>query len=140
MGIINRTFDASEQKDLLNAGVNDTTTGIDYPLMVLPRAMQIQDAKAASLGHSGTPTATLKIQRFITGAGNTVISISGALTHTAYGTSGYQTFSLPASGSSLLDLQKGDLLVATTGGASSAVKSLMVDVVLKNIQDIKSWY
>lgn len=140
MGIINRTKDLSEQKEAVVAQVNNTVTGVDYPVAIIERPLTITDAKCAVLGMSGAPTSTLKIQRFVTGVGNTTIAISGALTHTAYGTSGYLTYSLPAAGSSLLSLQKGDLLVATTGGAASAVVSALIDVVVQNIQDLKTWY
>jgi hypothetical protein len=140
MGIVNRTKDLSEQKEALVAQINNSGTGIDYPVAIVERPVTIMDAKCAALGMSGAPTSTLKIQRFVVGAGNTTIAISGALTHVAYGTSGYQTYSLPAAGSSLLNLQKGDLLVATTGGANAGLVSKLVDVVVQNIQDVKSWY
>lgn len=140
MGIVNRTMDASEQKELINENVNNSTTGVDYPIYVVPRAMNITDAKLSSLGLSGTPTCTLKVQRFIAGSGNTTISISTALTQAAFGTSGYQTFSLPATGSSLLSLQKGDMLTLTTGGAASAVVSMLADIVVQNLQDVRTWY
>lgn len=140
MGISNRTMDASEQKESCKTVLQATSTGVDYPIAVIQRPVTIVDAKAAVLGMSGTPTSTLKIQRFVAGAGNTTISISGALTHVAYGTSGYQTYSLPAAGSSLLNLQKGDLLVATTGGTNAGLVSKLVDVVVQNVQDFKSWY
>lgn len=140
MGIINRTNDASEQKESLRVELNATGTGIDYPVALIERPQVITDARVASLGMSGAPTSTLKIQRFIAGAGNTTIAISGALTVAAYGTSGYQQYSLPAVGSSLLYLQKGDLLVATTGGSNAGLVSQLVDVVVQNVADIKTWY
>lgn len=137
---INRTDDISQQKELLEQALVNTVTGTVYPLWVVSRAQTITDAKSSILGLSGTPTATIGIQRFITGSGNTTIAISGALTQTAYGTSGFQTYSLPAAGSSLLALQKGDLLTVTAGGTNSAVASMLVEVVVQNIQDIKTWY
>lgn len=140
MGIVNRTKDTSEQKEGLEAQINTTSTGVDYPIALIECPVLITDAKTACLGLSGTPTSTLKVQRFVAGAGNTTIAISGALTITAYGTSGYLTYSLPAAGSSLLQLQKGDLLVATSGGANSGLVSQLVDVVIQKLQDIKTWY
>lgn len=137
---INRTDDISQQKELLEQAIINSVTGTNYPLWVVSRAQTITDAKATALGLSGTPTATLNLQRFIVGVGNTTIAISGALTQSAYGTSGFQTFSLPASGSSLLSLQKGDLLYVTAGGTNAAVASMLVEVVVQNVQDIKTWY
>lgn len=136
---INRTMDVSEQKDLQPALVAPTVTGKDYVVHRAPRAQTITDAKAIVVGMSGAPTSTLKLQRFVVGAGLTTISISGALTHTAIGTSGAQTYSLPATGSSLLQLSAGDVVVATSGGANAAVEQLMVQLVVQNIQDVKQW-
>jgi len=140
MSNVNRNMHESEQKENLARTFQATATGKDLIICHLPYPVQIKDAKATVVGMSGAPTATLKLQRFVTGAGLTTISISGALTHTAIGTSGAQGFSLPAAGSSLLDLQAGDFLVATTGGSNAAVEQLNVNVVVKAIQDIKSWY
>lgn len=139
MGIINRSKDISEQKDQVEVLVKDTVTGKDYLLHRAPRAQKIVDAKCLAVGMSGAPTGTLKLQRFVVGAGLTTISISGALTHSAIGTSGAQTFSLPATGSSLLNLQAGDALVMTTAVANTALEQALVNVVVQNIQDIKGW-
>lgn len=140
MGIINRTMDASEQKELVQAEITSTTTGKDYIVHKAPRAQVITDAKATAVGMSGAPTATLKLQRFVAGAGLTTISISGALTHVAIGTSGTQTFSLPATGSSLLSLAAGDVLVATTGGTNAGLEQAFIQVVVQNLQDTKAWF
>ena len=139
MGIINRTMDASEQKELVTKTITSTTTGKDYVLYRAPRSVILSDAKAVVVGMSGAPTSTLKLQRFVVGAGLTTISVSGALTHTAIGTSGVQTFSLPAAGSSLLAMQAGDFLVCTSGASNAAVEQLMVDLVVYAVQDIKTW-
>jgi hypothetical protein len=51
------------------------------------------------------------------------------------------SYSLQAAGSSQLSLQKGDLLVATQGGGTGAAStSTIVEVVVQNIQDIRTWY
>lgn len=140
MGIVNRSMDSSEQQENLKLKVEGTVTGTTYHLQHIPRPMQIQDAKSVCLGLSGTPTAQLAVSRFVVGAGLTTINIGAALTQAALGTSGVQGFSLPAAGSSLLELQAGDVLAVVTGGANSALDQMEVDVVVKNLQDIKSWY
>lgn len=139
MGIVNRSKDVSEQYENIDMMQSGTVTGKNYLVGRAKRPCQIQTARATAVGMSGAPTATLKLQRFVVGAGLTTISISGALTHTAIGTSGVQTFSMPAAGSSLLDLQAGDFVVATTAGTDAALEQLLVEVIVKNIQDIKSW-
>lgn len=139
MAIINRTLDTSEQLEKVQLYQKGTVTAIDYVVYRCPRAMQIQTARALSLGLSGTPTSTLKLTRFVVGAGQTTISISGALTNVAFGTSGIQSMSLPAAGSSLLNLQTGDVLIVSAAGTNAALTDLMVEVVVKNIADIKTW-
>lgn len=140
MGNINRTDDVSQQKDLVQQNLLAVPTGATMLLHKAPRAQTITDAKMSAVGISGSPTATLYLQRFVVGAGLTSIAISGALAVQNVGTSGSQTFSLPAAGSSLLQLASGDILTVITGGANSAVVEALVDVVVQNIQDYKGWY
>jgi hypothetical protein len=101
--------------------------------------MQIQTAKAYAAGLSGAPTSTLYVERFVVGTGGSTFAVGGALTHSAFGTSGIQSYSLPASGSSLLDCQAGDVIRVLTAGSNAALGELMVDIVLKNVADIKTW-
>lgn len=140
MGILNRTLDASQQKELIEATFLAAATGKDLIVHKAPCAQVITDAKSTCVGLSGAPTSTLKLQRFVVGAGLTTISISGALTHTAIGTSGSQTYSLPAAGSSLLVLAAGDFLVATTGGTNAGTEQSVVHLVVQNVPDIKPWF
>lgn len=139
MGIINRTLDTSEQLEKVQLYQTNTVTATTYLIYRCPRAMQIQSARSLCFGLSGAPTGTLKLTRFVSGAGQTTISISGALTHTAFGTSGVQSLSLPAAGSSLLNLQSGDVLEYVTATANTALTDLLVEVVLKSVADIKTW-
>lgn len=140
MGIINRTQDLSEQKEMLENSVLGQTTGVVYPIGIISRPQTLADAKCSTLGLSLAPTVTLGIQRVTGLAGVTLIPISTALVQVAFGTSGFQTFSLPAAGSTLLNLQKGDLLTITAGGSTAGASSAMIDVVVQNSQDIKTWY
>lgn len=140
MGIVNRTKDVSEQKEVVQKTFTATVTGKDYVVLNAPHALQLSEAKGIAVGMSGAPTATLKLQRFVVGAGLTTIAISGALTHTAIGTSGAQGFSMPAAGSSLLNLQAGDVLVCTTGGTNAGLEQLNVAVIVKALQDIKTYF
>lgn len=140
MGIINRTLDASEQKEVIDRRIGGTVTGTAYPIYTAAYPSTISDARAVALGLSGTPTSTLGIQRFITGVGATTITVGGALTAVAFGTSGLQRFSLPATGSTLLNLQTGDVLTVTAAGTNAALVSLQVTVVAQAIQDVKSYF
>lgn len=140
MGIVNATKDTSEKKEVVHRTFQATTTAKDLIILNAPHPLRLSEAKALAVGLSGTPTATLKLQRFVVGAGLTTISISGALTQTAIGTSGAQGFSMPASGSTLLNLATGDVLVCTTGGTNAGLEQLNVAVIVEALQDIKSYY
>lgn len=140
MGIVNRTNDASEQKYAAEQTIVSTSTAVAYPIYTVPNAGNIVDAKCVAYGLSAAPTGQLRINRFLPGVGETLITVGGALTHVAYGTSGMQTFSLPALGSTLLVVQKGDVVQLLTAGTAAALASVEVSVVIQATQDIKSWF
>lgn len=138
--IENMNLSTAEQKVVVDKTFRDTTTGQScFVIFRAPHPMRISGVTAIAVGISGSPTSQLALERFVVGAGLTVIAIGGALTHTAIGTSGAQGFSLPAAGSSLLDLAAGDCLTLQTGGANTAAKVLHVSAVLQSLQDIKSF-
>ncbi len=139
MGIINRTNDASQQKDVIEVLVDDTITGRVYPIYTAPRAQTLLDARNICLGLSAAPTMSLFVNRFIVGTGGFSAAVGGALTVAAYGTSGAQQYSLPAVGSSLLAMQSGDWLSVKAGGAGAAVTDNIINLVVQNIQDVKTF-
>ncbi len=140
MGIINRTKDATEQKDLVTWSIDDTITARIYPVYVAPRAQTITDCKNMALGLSGAPTMSLFLNRFVVGTGAASYALGGALTVSAFGTSGYQTYSLPATGNSVLAMSAGDFITVKAGGAGAALTDNIIEMVVINIQDVKSWF
>lgn len=141
MGIINRTKDASEQKESIIGIAANPVNGQDIVIGIMERAVNVTDCKVSMLGLSGAPTVVLKALRFIAGTGGSSFALGTTFAISAYGTSGYVSYSLLASGSSQLSLQKGDLLVATQGGGTGAAStSTIVEVVVQTLQDIKTWY
>lgn len=141
MGIINRTMDSSEQKESLKVVATNPVNGQDIPVALIERACTVTDAKVSLLGISGAPTVLLKALRFVAGTGGSSFVLGTTFAVTAFGTSGYIGYSLVASGSSQLNLQKGDLLLAVQGGGTGAASTTtIVDVVVQNLQDIKTWY
>ena len=139
MAIINRTLDVSEQYLNAQAQVKGTVTATNYVVYRCPRAMTVKTAMAYSAGLSGSPTSTLYVERFVVGTGAATFAISGALTNTAFGTSGIQSFSLFAAGASQNQLQAGDVIRVLAGASNAALTDLMVSVVLQNVADIKTW-
>jgi hypothetical protein len=140
MAIINRSLDSSEQKFVVSAHFTNTVTGISgLPVWRAPFACRVIGVTASAAGVSGSPTSLLKLERFNIGTGLSAVAIAGALTHTAFGTSGAQGFSMVATGSSLLDMVAGDQLTITTGGTNSACGALLVEAVVQALQDIKTY-
>lgn len=141
MGIINRTNDVSEQKEAFVVEVTNPVNQQDILVKLVERACTITDAKVSLLGISGTPNVLLKVLRFAAGTGGSSFAVGTTFPVTAFGTSGALSVSLPATGSTLLNLQKGDALVVVAGGgASAASTALVLDIVVQNIQDIKTWF
>ena len=141
MAITNRAMDASEQKEALKVTVSNAVNGQDIVLGVIERPQTISDCKVMGLGVSGAPNVLLKALRFVAGTGGSSFLIGSTFPFTTYATSGMLSVSLPASGSTLLQLQKGDVLVAVHGGGTGAATTVTaIEVVLQNIQDIKTWY
>lgn len=141
MGIVNRTKDTSEQKESLTAVALAVANGTDIPVAMIERAQVITDCKVTCLGISGAPTVLLKALRFVAGTGGSSFAIGSTFTYLAFGTSGIASYSLPATGSSLLQLQKGDMIVAVQGGGTgAATTATIIDLVVQNVQDIKTWY
>ena len=147
MGLINRDNDASEAQEIYTIGYLNTGAGGSalvanastlYCSTVIPRAMQIQSAQVTCFGISGAPQALLGVLRF---AATASFVVGTTTLIPAYGTSAYMPYSIGAAGATTLNLQKGDVLVMQQlGGTGAATTSTIMNIVCKNIQDIKSWY
>jgi hypothetical protein len=147
MPLINRDNDVSEAQELWSLQANGSGLSLSVvngstwlASMVVPRAVQIQSVQATALGVSGSPQILLGALRFnASGAASFVIGTTMALP--AFGTSGFLPYSLGAAGGTVLNLQKGDLLAfQQLGGTGAATTNTIVSIVVKNIQDIKTWY
>jgi len=137
MGLINRDKDASEQKEVINVPFSALGTGLTLVAWQVPYPCTVVDCRIGAVGLSGSPTIVFKTDRFIVGTGNTTgTGIAGTYTELALGTSGPFQASLQATGSSLLDLQRNDVITLQTGGANAAVAALHLQIVVKKTQDI----
>lgn len=141
MGIVNRTLAPSEQYKVLTAKAGAVATGVTGFIGIVPYPSTIVAGQIAALGLSGAPNYALKVQRFIIGTGNTLITIAVGTSNIppALGTSGVgiSGMILPAAGSTLLNLLANDVLYYESGVANTAVTGLEIDVVIQPIQDIK---
>jgi hypothetical protein len=141
MAICNRDLDVSQQQNPVQQCFGLVATGQVLPVALVDSPGTLKGVKVALTGLSGAPTVLLKVQRFIVGSGNTVIS-GGATTLTgqAVGTSGAQSLVLAAAGSSFLSLLAGDQITLTLGGSNTAADSMAVSTVIQYTQDIRSHY
>ncbi len=143
MAFTNRSKDVSEQKQIYQShyqaqvGLDGTT----LPLFVcsVPFPSILKGVEVAAKGVSNAVTLDLFINRFTT-AGITYGGGATTLTLQNVGVSGIQAMVLAASGSSLLSLQKGDVIQVLATGTSGAVSALSLGAVLQAVQDIKSSY
>lgn len=142
MAIVNRDKDSTEQRYVFgyNSQVTVGVSGV-IQLGIAPCGSQLIQVASAAFGLSGSPILGLQIQRFVVGAGNTVIPMNGSslLTIAAYSTSGLQIHSVPASGATLVQLQKGDLIQCVSSGANTAAQ-YEIEAVVQILQDVKSDY
>lgn len=141
MGIINRDLDITQQIDIFDAQYSVAGTSALINLGQVPYSGQLLKVTSSAFGVSGSPILGIQIQRFIAGSGSTVINVNGSslLTVTAFSTSGMQTHSLPAVGSSLIQLLNGDNLQIVTSVANTAA-SYSVNAAIQCLQDYKSQY
>jgi len=142
---INRTDDASQQQEILTIRAMNVAGGVTgipsgstlYCETIVPRAMTIQSIQHTCFGISGAPQALLGCLRF---ANSTSFVIGSTALIPSYGVSGFMSYSLQG-GTTALQLQKGDILVMQQlGGSATATVAVQMNIVVKNVQDIKSWY
>ncbi len=139
MGIINRTKDLSEQQRKISIYATTTTNlATFYSGQIVERPCTIVSGQATAYGVSGSPQLLLGVLRF---SSSTSFLIGTTYAVATYGTSGYLAYSLPAAGATTLNLQKGDVInMQTLGGTGAAAAGVIVELVVQDIQDIRTWY
>lgn len=163
MALRNGDKDSSEQRDWITwnstgqafgfgtlgatGGVGSVGTGITLFLAgPMPYPYVVQSANAMAVGTSGAPQLAFSILRPIPSAAMTAIPISisnmvicSGQSFLGFGSSavGFMGYSgLAATGSTVLIGQRGDILVASTAVANTASNMLMINMVVKKIQDV----
>lgn len=140
MAIQNRDNGLSQQRDVLVSRVALPVTGESYGLITVPFPCAVQAAYFSAYGLSGAPQYNIKAHRWLGTAGATSISlgISNITVSVAVGVSGAaQGWSgLNTLGSSLLQLQAGDVLVLGTAGANTGADEVAISIVVQKTQDI----
>lgn len=137
MAIVNRDLDASQQKDVINFRSGAAVaTGASLNAAVIAFPCALQSVAAYATGVSNAMQVAFNIQRFAGGATVIALGVSN-LVLVNFGTSGILGFSgLAAPGSTLLNLQQGDVLNLVTSVANGNALDLVVNFVVKKLQDI----
>ena len=140
MAIVNRDLDPSQKKESVQTVVASLSFGASHAIIAIPQyPVELRAVAVAPIAIGAAPALNLEVIRFIAGAGLTLIpGLAATLIATAHGTSGVQGMSLVAPGSTLLQLQAGDLLGLRIPGISGAVTTMAVNVVWSLKQDIKA--
>ncbi len=145
MAIVNRDKDVSEQKDWINysaaagAGASTLVTGVTKIIAMVPYPCTVQSIGVVAFGVSSAMQLQFSKQ-YLTSGGMTVVAIGISNLVLANGGSGAIGYSgLAAPGSTLLNLNAGDQLLFTTSVANSAASDLLLNIVLKKVQDIVSY-
>lgn len=141
MAIVNRDLDSTQQRWIMDSQPGVVGVSSLIQLGLVPCAAQLLVVAHAAFGLSSAPTVGVQIQRFVVGSGLTTMALNGSslLTISALSTSGMQTQVLPAAGSTLLLLQKGDAVQLVTSTANSAA-TYAVEAVVQVLQDVQSTY
>ena len=133
MAIIARELDNSEKKTVVVQTHLAMAAGT-YGHYIAPGPLTIDAVQVAAFGVTSTPNFQLAIRR-VAAAGATTILVGGTLVMQAASTSGPQGVSLPAAGSTLLQLNTGDVVSFVSAGF---VADLTVELVVRTLQDIRS--
>lgn len=145
MAVVNRALDTTQQKEMISANFSaaQLVNGSSAPLGIVHTPSVVTGGQMALGGVSGAPAYSIVVHRFIAGSGVTAIVLCSSQVIIGYGTSGAlpSGLSLPASGSTLLNLQANDYLyLLAHGGTGAAANFLSVSVVLRPLQDIKKHF
>lgn len=146
MAVCNRDLDISEA-DRVFAGIVSTSVGASaassFFVSQMPYPGTLKALSVAALSVSGAPVVSLDLKRFTSAGVTTVASLGSGLTLIAHGTSqAYQLMTLATSGSTLLMLQAGDVLVLNQNfsGGNVGAAQCVVTAVVQAVQDIKSFF
>ena len=135
MAIVNRDYDASEQRDVVSFSRLLVQAG-SLMIWQAPYNFEVVGVAASARGISSA-TVRVDIVKF---GGTNSISAMVALTVPAYGTSGvFVSASLAAAGSSHVQGAAKDALFITVPAGTGA-DDLVLNVVVKKLQDIVTHY
>ena len=145
MGIINRTKDVTDKHHPLpfafaNLSFTNGETGV---LAYVPFPCTLRNASIATFSVVGSINLILTVNRFIVGAGFTSYTLGSTFALRSFGTSGVfaNGISLPASGSTLLQLMPNDVIgYLASAGATASCSGIAGDVLITAVQDVTKYF
>lgn len=137
MSIANRDLDPSERVLVYDQGLGAVATAVTNIVAVVPFSCQVVAASLKAFGLSGSPVYSLAVLR-PTPTGFTNLGLGATVTGVEGATSAYQGFSLTLGATQLL--QTGDCIALQSGAANTASASVLISVVVKALQDIKTYW
>jgi len=146
MAIVNRDKNASEQMEDFSAVITTTvaaSAGQVFHAVQAPWPCTLQRVALAANSISGSPVVAIDIKRFTAAGLTTIAYVSTTLAVTAFGLSAaYQSISLAAPSSTLVQLQAGDVVCVNQqfSGGNVACGNMVVTAVLQATQDIKQHF
>lgn len=146
MPVINREFDFSEQvieKSVLVSTAVGASAGNSYHVAHVAQPGVLKGVAIAAASISGTPNVSLDIKRYTASGVTTIPDVGTTLAVLAYGASTpYQMFTLADAGSTLLNLQAGDVVVLRQNfsGGNVAIGGAIVTTCFQALQDIKQHF
>jgi hypothetical protein len=137
MGISNRDLNPDLQVRVENRSLGAVATGVTTTLFIAESPCQVVSGAIKAYGLSGAPVYSFNILRALA-AGATGIGLGATITALEGSTNAIQgvSFTLGAT----VSLQTGDVLMVNSGVANTASANLLVSVVVKSLQDIKTYF
>ena len=146
MAIVNRDKDVSEKMECFSSVQNITvgaSAGAAFFVAQAPYPGTLRAVSFAAQSVSGAPQVAIDIVRFVGTGVTTVPYLSTTLALTATGiTTAYMSISLAGPGSTLVQLQAGDVIKvnALFSGGNVAAANCVVTAVIQATQDIKEHF
>lgn len=140
MAICNRDLDFSQQVYEARFKEGAVATGATVLAHLVSTPAALQKIALTGVGVSGAPTYNLSILRWTASGVTSIIPGSAVTLPASYGVSGANVSATFNSGSTLSQVQAGDLLLLTAAGANTNVLQLIGSIVLQATQDIKTTF
>lgn len=146
MAIVNRDLDVSQQIQEFGAVLNTTvgaSAALNFFVAQMPFPATLKGVAVAANSISGAPQVSVSIQRWTAGGATVIPYVGSTLAVLAHGASAaYQMVPMATAGSTLLNLQAGDVVVLKQefSGGNVAIGNAVVTVAVQALQDIKKHF